>query len=216
MSRFSIQDFSCPVCSVPFKAKVVEAVSHEGQDTDFFPHYIGEDPLPHFIIQCTECNYCAYPDDFSIPFHKDTHPRQKQIKAILEQPLAKKLSVSAQRYYLAGKLYELKKRNSYFTGNLYLRGSWCCRQAADRRGEIELQQLAVKFLKDAVDHSKVSSPENLPIVTYLVGEIYRRLEDRVAAREWFGNVEELVIDQEQQWIIELAKKQAELNEYYIN
>ncbi|MBF0409903.1 MAG: DUF2225 domain-containing protein [Candidatus Riflebacteria bacterium] len=215
MSRFNFQEFSCPVCSNVFTAKVVEAISNEGQDSDFFPHYVGENPLPYFIVQCPKCSFCAYPDDFS-QYSKDIHPRQKQIKEILEQPLAKKLSENARRYYLSGKIYEIKKRNPYYTGNLYLRGSWCCRVDSDRRGEIELQQLAVKFLKEAVDRSKISNPENLPIVMYLIGEIYRRLEDRASAREWFSNVEEFVYDQEQQWVVELSKKQAELNEYYIN
>ncbi len=54
------------------------------------------------------------------------------------------------------------------------------------------------------------------MVTYLIGELYRRLEDRKSAREWFGAVEEVIIDPEQQWILELTQKQAELNEHFIN
>ena len=48
--------------------------------------------------------------------------------------------------------------------------------ADDRRGEIEMQQLAVKFLRNSVEHSTVLNLDNLPVVTYLVGELYRRLE----------------------------------------
>jgi hypothetical protein len=79
-----------------------------------------------------------------------------------------------------------------------------------------MQQLAVKFLKLSVDRSTITNPDNLPIVIYLVGELYRRLEDKKAAREWFGTVEEFVIDSEQQWVLELTQKQAELNEHFIN
>jgi len=79
-----------------------------------------------------------------------------------------------------------------------------------------MQQLAVKFLRYAVEHSTLLNLENLPVVTYLVGELYRRLEDKALAREWFSTVEESIIDQEQQWIVELSKKQAELNEHFIN
>jgi hypothetical protein len=86
----------------------------------------------------------------------------------------------------------------------------------NRKAEIEMQQLAVKFLKVAVEKSTISNPDNLPVVTYLIGELYRRLEDRKSAREWFGAVEEVIIDPEQQWILELTQKQAELNEHFIN
>lgn len=217
MTRLIDHPCTCPVCRATFHAQIVETVSHQGQDSDFFPHYQGDDPLPYFLVSCPECAYCAYPDDFQAGTAGEfQHPRTKQVRDILDQPLSRKLASAAQRYYLAAKLYEFQKRNPYHIGNLYLRGSWCCRKVGDRRGEIELQQLAVKFLRQSVEHSAGVSPENLPVVTYLVGELYRRLEDKALAREWFGTVEESVFDPEQQWIIELTKKQAELNEHFIN
>ncbi len=210
------ENFSCPVCGTRWISKVVDSVSHQGQDSDFYPHYIGDDPLPYFLVQCPECAFCAYPDDYA----KDNQPKHrissKQIKEIQEQPHSKKLPKEAARYYLARKIYEDQKRNPYHIGNLYLRGSWCCRKLGNRRAEIEMQQLAVKFLRQSIDQSTLLNPDHLPIVTYLVGELFRRLEDRVHAREWFGTVEEVVFDSDQQWLIELTKKQAELNEHFIN
>jgi uncharacterized protein (DUF2225 family) len=138
------------------------------------------------------------------------------IKQILNQPIAKKLPEEALRFFLAAKIYEQNERNPYHIGNLYLRGSWCCRLLENRKLEIEMQQLAVRFLKKSVDRSTIINPDNRPIVIYLVGELYRRLEDKKAAREWFGTVEEYVIDTEQQWVLELTQKQAELNEHFIN
>jgi len=209
------QSFTCSVCRNSFKAQVVESVSHQGQDSDFYPHYIGVDPLPHFLVMCPGCSYCGYPDDFFAELDKPPIKAEK-IKDILEQPVVKKFPAYALKYYLAGKIYEEQKRNPYHIGNLYLRGSWCCRKEENRKAEIEFQQLAVKFLRTSVDHSTFINPENLPVITYLVGELYRRLEDKVSAREWLGTVEEVIFDSEQQWLLELAKKQAELNEYFIN
>jgi len=215
-TRFLAKSFQCPVCAGPFTATTVEAVTHQGQDSDFFPHYLGDDPLPFFLVQCPGCQYCAYPDDFAVgEFQK--HPvKFELIKTVLTQPISRKLPPDAVRYYLAGKIYEAQQRNPYFIGNLYLRGSWCCRRGDNRKAEIELQQLAVKFLRESVERSTVGNPDNLPAVTYLVGELYRRLEDKALAREWFGTVEEVVSDAEQQWILDLAKKQAELNEHFLN
>ena len=86
----------------------------------------------------------------------------------------------------------------------------------NRKAEIELQQLAIRFFKSALDKSTIGNPDIIPVVTYLIGELYRRLEDRKAAREWFENTIESIIDPEQQWLLELTQKQAELNEYLIN
>ena len=216
MTRLVGQFFDCPGCHHHFQAEIVESVTHQGQDSDFFPHYVGEDPLPHFLVQCPQCQYCAYPEDYAGE-DKLVHPRTaRQISDLLEEDEIRKLPPGARRYFLAGRIYEIQKRNSYHTGNLFLRGSWCCRNVGDRPGEIGLQQYAVKHFRQAVEHSSILSPENLPVVTYLVGELYRRLEDKSRAREWFGSVEEAILDSEQQWLVELAKKQAELNEHFIN
>lgn len=214
-TRLSQQHFLCPTCRSDFDANIVESVSHQGQDSDFSPHYLGEDPLAHFLVQCPNCGFCAYPEDYTTS-EKSEQVRLERIREILEQPLAKKLPRVAQLYYLAGKLYEDQKKNPYHIGNLYLRGSWVCRKTENRKAEIEMQQLAVKFLRVSVERSTVANPDNLPVVTYLVGELYRRLEDKIQAREWFGSVEEVLIDQDQQWILELTRKQAELNEHFIN
>ncbi len=79
-----------------------------------------------------------------------------------------------------------------------------------------MQQLAVTFLRRAVEKSTIVNPDNLPIVTYIIGELYRRLEDKKSAREWFAAVAEVLIDPDQQWVLEIAQKQAELNEHFIN
>jgi uncharacterized protein (DUF2225 family) len=206
----------CPACSNEFEARIVRSVTHQGQDSDFFPHYLGENPLPFFLVRCPECSFCGYPEDYAPSMKEKNQIAAVDIKQILNQPIAKKLPEEALRFFLAAKIYEQNERNPYHIGNLYLRGSWCCRLLENRKLEIEMQQLAVRFLKKSVDRSTIINPDNRPIVIYLVGELYRRLEDKKAAREWFGTVEEYVIDTEQQWVLELTQKQAELNEHFIN
>lgn len=215
-TQFAQRAFDCPVCACHFVSQIVEAVTHQGQDSDFFPHYLGDNPLPFFLVQCPECNFCGYPDDFQGNVFPTPEFRNTLMSEILKQPLAQKLPQTARKFYLAGKIYEFLKKNPYQIGSLYLRGSWCCRQTDNRRAEMEFQQLAVKFLRASVERSTLTNPDNVPVVTYLIGELYRRLEDREAAREWFGSVEEALFDSEQQWILDLTKKQAELNEHFIN
>lgn len=215
-TSFKTSSFICPSCSTSFEARIVKSVTHQGQDSDFFPHYLGENPLPFFLVRCPECGFCAYPEDYAPSMSEKNKVTPAYIKKVLSLPVAKKLPEEALKFFVAGKVYEENQRNPYHIGNLYLRGSWCCRLIENRKLEIELQQLAVKHLKQSVERSTITNPDNLPIVIYLVGELYRRLEDRQSAREWFGSVEEFVIDGDQQWILELTQKQAELNEHFIN
>jgi len=215
-TSFKTSSFICPSCSSNFEARIVKSVTHQGQDSDFFPHYLGENPLPFFLVRCPECSFTAYPEDYAPKMGEQNKVTPAFIKKVLSLPVAKKLPEEALKFFIAGKVYEENQRNPYHIGNLYLRGSWCCRLIENRKLEIELQQLAVKYLKQSVERSTITNPDNLPIVIYLVGELYRRLEDRQSAREWFGSVEEFVIDNDQQWILELTQKQAELNEHFIN
>jgi len=216
VTSFKISSFSCPACKAVFDAKTVTSITHQGQDSDFLPHYLGENPLPYFLVRCPECSFSGYPEDYNGIDRSEKSVAMSYLKKILSMPVCKKMPEEALKFFIAGKIYEETGRNPYHTGNLYLRGSWCCRIQENRKAEIELQQLAVKFLRIAVEKSTISNPDNLPVVTYLIGELYRRLEDRKAAREWFGAVEEVIIDPEQQWILELTQKQAELNEHLIN
>lgn len=213
---FKRAEFVCPSCKNEFEAKIVSSVTHQGQDSDFFPHYVGENPLPYFLVRCPKCSYTSYPEDYKPALAQKRKVSKSFIKKVLSMPICRKIPEDALKFFLAAKIYEQTSRNPHHIGNLYLRGSWCCRVLEDRKAEIELQQLAVKYLKIAIDKSSILNPDNLPIVTYLVGELYRRLEDKSKAREWFSEVEDVVIDPEQQWILELTLKQAELNEYYIN
>ncbi len=215
-TKYNNETFICPCCGKEFETKIVTMITHEGQDSDFLPHFVGENPLPFYLAQCIYCNFIGYPEDYAPENSQKTEITPSQIKKILNLPLSKKIPEIPLRFFIAGKIYEELKRNPYFTANLYLRGAWCCRIIDNRKAEIELQQLAIRFFKIALEKSTISSPDTVSVVTYLIGELYRRLEDRKSAREWFEATVETIIDPEQQWLLELTQKQAELNEYLIN
>ena len=215
-TTYKTEKFVCPCCGKEFESRIVTMITHEGQDSDFLPHFVGDNPLPFYLAKCSNCNFIGYPEDYAPENSDKIHITQSQIKKILNLPLTKKIPEQAQKFFIAGKIYEELKKNPYYTANLYLRGAWCCRLIDNRKAEVELQQLAIRFFKVALEKSTISNPDTVSVVTYLVGELYRRLEDRKAAREWFEATVETIIDPEQQWLLELTQKQAELNEYLIN
>ena len=215
-TSYKTETYVCPCCGKEFDCRTVTMITHDGQDSDFLPHYVGGNPLPYFLAKCKHCGFVAYPDDYKPDAVDRIVVLPNEIKKIYALPLAKKIPLEALDFFIAGKIYEHAKKNPYFTGNLYLRGSWCCRIIDNRKAEIEFQQLAIRFFKQAVEKSTISNPDTTSVVTYLIGELYRRLEDRKSALEWFELAVESVIDPEQHWLLELIQKQAELNEYLIN
>jgi len=216
LTTLTTEHYVCPSCGNEFDEKIVVSFMHKGQDSDFYPHYLGLNPLPYYLVQCSKCSFTAYPEDYSEGQAEKFKIKADKIKKIQSLPLAKKLPENALKFFITAKIYEEVQVNPYKIGNLYLRASWCCRASENRKAEIEMQQLSIKFFKEAVEKTTISNPDNALVVSYLVGELYRRLEDRKLAREWFENVIESIIDPEQQWLLELAKKQAELNEYLLN
>ncbi len=150
VTSFKLSGFTCPACGAIFEARTVTSITHQGQDSDFLPHYLGENPLPFFLVQCPECNYAGYPEDYSGDHSEVRKVPSAFIKKILSLPLSRKMPEEALKFFVAGKIYEETGRNPYHIGNLYLRGSWCCRLRENRKAEIELQQLAVTVLKVAV------------------------------------------------------------------
>ena len=40
-------------------------ITHEGQDSDFLPHFVGENPLPYYLAVCNHCNFIGYPEDYA-------------------------------------------------------------------------------------------------------------------------------------------------------
>ena len=215
-TEYKTEKYVCPCCNKEFESKIVTSITHEGQDSDFLPRYVGDNPLPFYLAKCSYCGFVAYPEDYRTEKLKGSVILPSEVKLIYALPLTKKIPVEAQSFFIAGKIYEKMKKNPYYIGNLYLRGSWCCRLIDNRKGEIEFQQLAIRFFQIALEKSTISNPDAVPVVTYLIAELYRRLEDRKSAREWFYQTVESIIDPEQQWLLDLVQKQAELNEYLIN
>ena len=55
----------CPVCGIGFSSHRIGSTNTVGQDTDFRPHAVGIDPLPHYVHVCPRCLYAAYEGDYA-------------------------------------------------------------------------------------------------------------------------------------------------------
>jgi uncharacterized protein (DUF2225 family) len=92
--------------------------------------------------------------------------------------------------------------------DLFLRAAWCCVDEGDVEAERYFRRHAAWKFEEALGGYDTVPPEERAILTYLVGELWRRVGDIAKAATWFGSVGGEVTDsQNQQWVIDAAEQQ---------
>ncbi len=179
---------TCPVCGTVFSSQAIASSSRSGQDSDFRPHSLGLDPLPHYVHVCPHCCFAAFQGDF-----EETQPSVRQ--AVLSGALRPEEVIGSEprgalkgstKYLLAARCYERDSRCSAVRqADLYLRASWCARQEGRREREREAQTEAVLRFEKALEEDEIEQNQ-LQVTLYLIGELYRRLGLFDLAIEHFG------------------------------
>jgi len=177
MTTFLNIQLTCPVCGTTFSSQAIGSTSQRGQDTDFRPHSLGLDPIPHYVHVCPNCCFAAFQGDF-----EEVQPSVRE--AVLSGAIGAEGIIGAEprgalkgstRYLLAARCYEYDTRATALRqADLYLRASWCARQEGRKAREREAQTEAVLRFEKALEEGEVE-PEQLQVTLYLIGELYRRL-----------------------------------------
>lgn len=97
-------------------------------------------------------------------------------------------------------------------GDLCLRASWVCRKEREQPFESTFQLRSVRHFMRALNDEPLDHRE-LPLATYLIGELNRRLGNHRDALNWYVNAEKLVReDSGLTWLYRLITEQRELAE----
>ena len=92
--------------------------------------------------------------------------------------------------------------------DLLLRAAWCCVDESDIEAERYFRRKAAWTLERALNSYDGVVRDERAVLTYLVGELWRRVGDVAQAREWFDRVPPEITDaQTQQWILDAARQQ---------
>ena len=177
------KSLTCPACGTRFQVQAVGSCGYAGQDTDFRPHYWGLDPLPLFVHTCPRCLFSGYEEHFATSVSKELR------RWLVEERGLGRLQadVGSRRYTLAARCREQAGDNHVVIAELYLRASWCARVEGDRPMERLSQRRAVERLSWALEAGLVP-PRQRQAITYLVGELYRRLGDFELATAYLARV----------------------------
>jgi uncharacterized protein (DUF2225 family) len=92
--------------------------------------------------------------------------------------------------------------------DLLLRAAWCCVDEGDTEAERFFRRRAASKFEEALRSFDGVTRDERAVLTYLVGELWRRIGDDKLSHEWFTRVAAEVIDnQTQQWVIDAARQQ---------
>jgi hypothetical protein len=92
--------------------------------------------------------------------------------------------------------------------DLLLRAAWCCVDEADTEAERFFRRKAAWKFEEALSSYDGVAREERAVLTYLVGELWRRVGDVRQATAWFDRVSgEITEVATQQWVQDAARQQ---------
>jgi len=200
-------ELSCPVCGNSFHSQaVVTTNAFGGKRTDFHERAAGTQPLAYLVHMCGECGYSGAERDFN---------REGEVSPLLREHVLSELAprvpipaTGSGKYEAAAKVAQWQSTEERQIADLLLRAAWCCVDEGDVEAERYFRRHAAWMFERALARYDGVAEEERAVLTYLVGELWRRVGDLCKARDWFDRVsDEVREDSSQRWILAAAEQQ---------
>jgi len=196
--------FTCPVDGEVFEDSVVASTNQMGAHTDFKPVVGGLFPFPFFVHACPKCGFAGSEEDFAADFDEDF---KDWVKSELGRELRSGELYGGLKYVLAARCAERLGKPGSEVADLYLRGAWCAQEEEAPELEKRCRREAAVRFEQALQAGAIDAGERASI-TYLVGELQRRLGNAQEAALWFDRVNGEIVDRaEQAWLARAAVMQ---------
>ena len=209
MTSLQPVDLVCPVCDNHFRSQsVVSTNSFGGKRTDFHERAAGAQPLPHLVHTCTGCGYSGAERNFVEGADVSAHVRAQVLTLLTPKLTQHQLDADSERYHAAAQVAEWEGGDPRRIADFLLRAAWCCVDDDDSEGERFYRRAAVlRFIEALSTPGSVPMPDRA-VLTYLVGELWRRVGDEQQAAEWFLRVDAEIVDPDDQgWVRAAALQQ---------
>jgi uncharacterized protein (DUF2225 family) len=198
----------CPVCEGTFISYSVTSTNVEGgKRTDFHSRAAGTQPLAYQIHSCIRCGYSGTDADFADDAEVSPRLRERVWNELAPHAANRQLAGS-EKYEAAAKVAEWQNAEPRHLADLYLRAAWCCVDENDIEAERFFRRKAAWAFEEALSAYDAIPRDDRALLTYLVGELWRRIGDDRRASEWFNRVDEEITDvASQSWIVHTALQQ---------
>lgn len=182
----------CPVCSKEFTTKKVRTSRLRllKRDEDFLNHYNAENPIKYNIVVCPNCGYAAYENKFE-------NIRKDQIGIIIDNISSRwnkrdfggvrDLDEAIESYKLALVSGTMLKATKLEQGNVCLNIGWLYRLKEIQGEENRFLTLARNQFVEAYNTESLTGTNmDDSKLSYLIGELSRRLNEKEEALSWFN------------------------------
>lgn len=210
----------CPVCSYVFRPPSAGTYVTVGRDSDLCPKFPGRrsDATRQIQSTVTLCPACSFAATETFENVLLTSDEREELRELLREDGLLNVFRAAQPPWLAFHAADLcgKELGYHYKdlGHLCLRGSWVCRTEREQPFESTFQLRAIRYYIRALDND-VLDDRDLPVTTYLVGELNRRLGHHREALNWYVNAERALTKSDARtgdlaWLDRLIGRQREL------
>ena len=193
----------CPCCSHEFESMAFASTNSFGpMTTELRRHASGLSPLPLTVHGCERCGYAGSRASFS------PERASPELKEWVQKNLGLRLDgfPSWAKYENAARIAEFEGLPQHTVAHVWLRAAWC--EAEQGKAGDRYRREALTRYEAALEQGLVPK-EELPVVTYLAGELNRRTGNAAKARAWFSHVPDAVGGQaDAGWLIDLAIQQS--------
>ena len=202
-------DLVCPVCDTHFRSQaVVSTNSFGGKRTDFHESAAGHQPLPYLLHTCSGCGYTGVERGFVEGSEVTPGICSRVLTEITPLLAAGSLSLPSERYEAAARIASWQGEPARRIADLLLRAAWCCVDDNDREGERYFRRAAAERFAEALESIDGVPPADRAVLTYLTGELWRRIGHDAEAHRWFTAVATEIIDPvEQAWVLTITRQQ---------
>ena len=208
MTRLQFIELHCPVCDARFRSQtVVSTNSLGGRRTDFHERAAGTQPLPYLVHMCGRCGYSGAGPDFAEEARVSARLKE-QVWDELAPYLRRGTMLASEKYEAAAKVAAWQSMEPRRVADLLLGAAWCCVEEGDVEAERYFRRKAAWSYERALDAPIGVAREDRAVITYLVGELWRRVGDVERAGEWFDRVAGEITDpRAQRWVLDAARQQ---------
>lgn len=173
----------CPVDNHEFSVEAVVSMTTMGSYFDLQEKGAIGRYYDHLVYSCPVCHFSGAPEDFKKKLDASTKKR------VLEEltPLLKgKTLDDVTECEYAAKIYQWQNRKKEEIANIYLIASYLLRNAEESQQERrrQVQRLARQYFLAALEEKEIPTKER-GVVSYLIGELYRRTGEFEEAIKWY-------------------------------
>lgn len=185
------KEIDCPACGQGFSSKKVRMSRLRliKRDEDFLSHYKDINPLLYSVFVCPDCGYAGLEDKFTSLRPGDQELVREKVTSKWKTRSyggIRNINDGIESHKLALYIGEILDYSRLELGNLCLSLAWLYRIQEDQE-EYRFLELAKNLYQAAYyNESLVATAMDELKLTYLMGELNRRLGNKAEAVQWFN------------------------------